>query len=479
MKKGMRERPRRKVRRQILRDAGIYGYDGIEDLVLACLALGEPLLLVGGPGSAKTTFAERLAAALKLRFWAYDASKALFEDVLGPFDPRGMMEGRVAYLQTDLTIWDKEFVLIDELSRANPSMQNKWLEVIQSRRVMGKGIDRLRFIVAAMNPTGLLGTMPLDEALAGRFTVIARVPEAMDMNVDDRRKVILNRSGLDGSGVAPVDAGPLPDLGRVIGRIRAAYPWAERVYGATAALYVDRLADYLKAKDALLDGRRLGKMYRALVALVATHRVMHDVSDLDGDGLLDLFLHGLEGTLPFETMGRTVSRVVIDGAHDFAAAAVSGRERRLLPMSDLLAAARRFIAGDEAFADPDAISLLVTRVAAATERPTRTEVALQAGAALVLLVGRQESLARVRPEARHRLMSCWRELSSLTPSRVTEFVDQSTGKDYETRLDEATLATVLRMAFNLASRLDRLPNVSCSFDEFGPKLVQTIEGGAS
>ena len=36
-----------------------------------------------------------------------------------------------------VTVWDKQFVLIDEINRAVPELQAKWLEIIRSRKIMG------------------------------------------------------------------------------------------------------------------------------------------------------------------------------------------------------------------------------------------------------------------------------------------------------------------------------------------------------
>ena len=74
----------------ILSQLGIFGWkEADENLVLASLLTGDPLLLVGNHGCAKTHVANKVAQALGRRFLVYDASKAMFEDVLGPGDPIG------------------------------------------------------------------------------------------------------------------------------------------------------------------------------------------------------------------------------------------------------------------------------------------------------------------------------------------------------------------------------------------------------
>ena len=48
----------------MLERLGIYGWRKLETPLLAALVSGEPVLLVGGHGTAKTTVVERLAGAL-------------------------------------------------------------------------------------------------------------------------------------------------------------------------------------------------------------------------------------------------------------------------------------------------------------------------------------------------------------------------------------------------------------------------------
>ncbi|MDI6642277.1 MAG: MoxR family ATPase, partial [Elusimicrobiota bacterium] len=158
---------------KILNKLGIYGLDEIEDIIIAGLVTGDPVLLIGKHGSAKTLLVRRIAQSLGYKFIAYDASKALFDDVVGFPNPQSLCEGTVDYISTPISIWDKEFVLIDEISRATPSMQNKWLEIIRSRQLMGKPVPNLKYVFAAMNPpVSYVGSIALDVALAGRFAFI-------------------------------------------------------------------------------------------------------------------------------------------------------------------------------------------------------------------------------------------------------------------------------------------------------------------
>ena len=91
----------------ILERLGIYGWnEQNENLLLAGILTGDPVLLIGTHGTAKTHLATKFAEALGKRFIAYDASKALFEDVLGYPDIKKLREGEVSYIPSKVTLWD-------------------------------------------------------------------------------------------------------------------------------------------------------------------------------------------------------------------------------------------------------------------------------------------------------------------------------------------------------------------------------------
>ncbi len=466
----------------ILSGLGVHGYEPIEDAFLAGLALGEPILLVGGIGAAKTRLAERTALALGMRFWAYDASKAVFEDVVGFPDPRAMQEGRVEYLDAPLTLWGKEFILVDELSRAPIGMQNKWLEVIQSRRLMGMALLDLQVIVAAMNPPGLVGTMPLDPALAGRFTFVLRVPEVHDLSDEDRKKVIASeRPGfaLHRGAQKPLPAEASSNaLVAFIRRTRGEMTWAEKTLRTSLVAYLDRVREYLNYWEVSLDGRRLGMMYRAILALAAVHRACERLPPDLARPPFDLFRHALDCTLPAPALGEDIPSMVLDAAHRHAVAASEGRERPVVVAGRFLDMVRDFLARQEAWMDQRDSALMVTRLVNALEHPTRVEPAVEAAAALAHLMARPEAHTRLDADTRNRLWCCWREATSLEPERANEFANQVARLEVGEELPERSRLALLRLAFRLAERLDEGPATHCDIEQIAPRLFEAVtEGG--
>ncbi|MBI3726513.1 AAA family ATPase [bacterium] len=255
-----KRRPARGRGASLVQGLGTYGYARIERNFLAGLVLREPILLWGPHGAGKTELCRRAAEALGLRFWAYDASKSMFEDVIGFPDPSSLESGTVGYVRTPLSIWDKEAVLIDELNRAQPSLQSKWLEVVHARQIMGCPLPQLQQLFAAMNPPSYAGTNPLDEALAGRFIAILRIPELKDMSPEDARSVIRREREVPLAG--PAAAAFLAAVEGARARLAAILPSVR----AGAEEYVVEVVQAFQARDVAIDSRRAGMLRRLIEA---------------------------------------------------------------------------------------------------------------------------------------------------------------------------------------------------------------------
>ena len=451
---------------------GVHGCRGIEDAVLAGLALGEPVLLIGSPGSAKTAMTERIAADMHLNFWAYDASKAMFEDIVGFPDPASLGRGEVRYVPTPLSLIGKQFILVDEVSRAHPALQNKWLEIIRSRRVMGMDLPALRTVFGAMNPAGLAGTVALDEALAGRFTFHVSVPEIGEMPQEDRHAVI---QAADASPLDPLDKSSR--LNWVVRAVCDRQPVVAERHGPRIVNYVDALSTYLAGKDWKLDGRRQGMILRGLVAYVAVREVFTG-HDLDAAALGGVIRQGLDNLLPFRAMGRDLPRLAIDGAHQYALAAMAGNARQL-PPSDLLAAAMQLVAGD-VVVDDDQLSLLVSRTLQAFDHPSGNDDGIRAGAAMIVMATSVDAVRRLPLEARQRLIVAFSDTLDLEPEDVQEFIDE-TVKQKSDELRPEVFNVVQRVSYNLTKRSNSGRfTAGTDFGDVASSMARLVfEGGAA
>ena len=273
--------------KSLLKQLGIYGWkEDDENLVLSSLLTGDPLLMIGSHGSAKTHIAYKMAQALNKHFIAYDASKALFEDVLGFPNVESLKNGRVEYVPSAVTVWDKQFILIDEINRALPELQAKWLEIIRSRKIMGFPTE-VKWVWAAMNPstdTRYNGTQIMDAALIGRFAIFLYPPEALDMEEDDRIRVVEHINGDDapslsewvqGANSRTVSSVQTGETGHCLTQVltRAAGHFVRlRAQFESLGMFLSRFSMLvMKETDGKvkLDGRRLGFMYRNLLAFRA------------------------------------------------------------------------------------------------------------------------------------------------------------------------------------------------------------------
>jgi len=315
-----------------LQELGLVGLEELELPILCSLVTGDPLLMVGKHGTAKTALAAVLAGALGQDFHAYDASKALFEDIIGFPNPDALGRGKLDYVPTSISLWDKSFILIDEISRANPQTQSKWLEVIRSRRLMGKKLNRLKYIFSAMNPPGdYQGAMPLDPALAGRFAFIIEMPSLAEMSLEERFGVI----GSVGSDDAPLSTQIFKrslafknqtGIEKSIKKIRSRLESVIKQYGPTVDNYLSSLIDAVSVNEEelkQLDGRRLGMMRRNILVALAANCPSRPRA------ISSLFKKILLQSLPHSALGKELPVHTYELAHyDAFASAVGGESEK-------------------------------------------------------------------------------------------------------------------------------------------------------
>jgi len=154
----------------------VVGYDKIEPVIVANVALGKSFILIGRHGTCKTTLARTLAQGYGGSSVVYDATKDDIISICGIPKTKALEEGRFEFARGERTIWGKQLIVIDELGRATKENQNILLEILQERTCFGQKLD-YKIVIATMNPETYAASLRLDEALLDRFYAVLPVPD--------------------------------------------------------------------------------------------------------------------------------------------------------------------------------------------------------------------------------------------------------------------------------------------------------------
>lgn len=310
----------------ILDKLGIYGWlQQDEHKVLGTLLTGDPILMVQTLGSAKSALAKALGKAMGVKVGVYDAAKSMFEDILGIPNPKKLTEGVFEPVETPVTIWDKEVVIIDEVNRADPEMQSKWLEFVRGRTIMGYE-TQCKWVIGAMNPIDYEGTNVMDPAYIGRFTFFLYPAHFLDMTEAARESVIRKVSDDDAPALrhwakelklkadgAIGDVTKYEDVGEMISNVLAAAAplYVEMVQDMEFMVhFLSRFSVALKeetskttAKDKetepiIIDGRRGGMLLRGILATRACEVAMSNLYGTRLHTLQDTALDCLKSAIP-------------------------------------------------------------------------------------------------------------------------------------------------------------------------------------
>jgi len=321
----------------------------VENGILAGLVLGDPVLLIGGPGSAKTDSVHMLGCALaeknrkdlnydskvrKFNHRVYDMSSCQFEDIVGIPSPEAMKEGKLEFLQTPITIWGKNLVCLDEINRSLSEIQSKLLELVRDRTVQGIKTG-VRYILACMNPFGDKGTNEMNGALVDRFMIYLNYKGFCDLEEDTRLQII-NRVGHSDATVLKsnskekfsIEIGDtvnehLAAVGEEIttltSRATEIYSDLEKDVGTTLSLIIDKVLQSLNnhmidQKDTersdLTSGRRAGLIYRGALATRAIELAKSEIYNTRVGTMFHHLMDVIPKCIPFGISGRMDPSVV-------------------------------------------------------------------------------------------------------------------------------------------------------------------------
>ena len=245
---------------------------------------------MGEHGVAKNQLVRKLSEALNASYSVYNASNFNLEDVVGIPIPVETEEGvHLEFVYNENSIWQAQFVLFDELSRATPDRQNRTLLILQERTVLGIKLEKLRWCWAAMNPSTndeeflleqdssqtneYIGTEQLDIALLDRFTFIIQVPTWQDFDYTTRKNVIFPNASKSDNKL---------NLNQLITQCKNTIPQVLETYKEQIVHYVIACMELLNQKANLYQTpRRSQMMANALVGIHAARLILNDGDDLD------------------------------------------------------------------------------------------------------------------------------------------------------------------------------------------------------
>ena len=287
---------------------GLIGFSALEAPLLAALATGSPLLLIGSHGTAKSLLLTRIAFALGLEFRHYNASLLNFDDLVG-FPVPGK-DGSLQYVQTPASIWGAQAVIFDEISRCRPDIQNKLFPLIHERRVQGLLLEQLRYRWAAMNPpstedddNGYLGSEPLDAALADRFAFVVTMPAWEQFSATQQLAVIQAHE-------QPIDPVDTLKLSNLLSRAERILVGLGEEFSEGVARYVQTVVALLLQAGVALSPRRANLLYRNVLAVNAAALALDPHSNA-----AEVTLLALRCSLPQVALGVAIPEIKLLSAH--------------------------------------------------------------------------------------------------------------------------------------------------------------------
>tara|TARA_B100000809_G_scaffold81608_1_gene79909 strand:+ start:276 stop:1772 length:1497 start_codon:yes stop_codon:yes gene_type:complete len=312
---------------EILERLGLVGMASIERVVLAALITGDPLLLIGAHGTAKSYLLLRICKALNIKWRHYNTSLLNYDDLVGY--PLPDKDGNLQFVQTPASIWGAEAVFLDEISRCRIDLQNKLFPIIHERRIQGIELPKLRYRWAAMNPpsgddndsldSDYLGSQPLDPALADRFAFVVETPGWEDLDEQQRREVITRSN-------APLEPSATEYLRGVVEVGQRLFPQVYEELLPQLAHYIQLVNDLLRVASWLRRGstssaadgenrialspRRAGMLARNIAAVHVASMVLDDSPKIEESARL-----ALRHSIPHRAEGLVVSELKLTTAH--------------------------------------------------------------------------------------------------------------------------------------------------------------------
>jgi len=169
--------------------------------VLSGLLSGEPVILVGEVGTAKTALIERLAKMIDARYFYYLLTRFTEPDeLLGTLDINALREGKYVR-RTEGKLPQAEIVFLDEIFKASSAIRNILLDIILNKRIFSDGVYIQLPMLALYTASNEISTDIEDMAFYDRLTIRCFVKSVSE---DSWEELIEKGILLDGGLEAPV-----------------------------------------------------------------------------------------------------------------------------------------------------------------------------------------------------------------------------------------------------------------------------------
>ncbi len=169
--------------------------------VLSGLLSGEPVILVGEVGTAKTALIERLAKMIDARYFYYLLTRFTEPDeLLGTLDINALREGKYVR-RTEGKLPQAEIVFLDEIFKASSAIRNILLDIILNKRIFSDGVYIQLPMLALYTASNEISTDIEDMAFYDRLTIRCFVKSVSE---DSWEELIEKGILLDGGLETPV-----------------------------------------------------------------------------------------------------------------------------------------------------------------------------------------------------------------------------------------------------------------------------------
>ena len=183
--------------KKVMQRIDIEGWEALDPIILAVLAMNGNALLVGFHGAAKSLIISRLGELLGKETQCILAPNLSIDDLTGvPWVAENEQE--LKFLTAGKAgIWRVQFLLIDEPNRAAPLTMGKLHSILHERRLLGIDLDNLEVIFAAINPltdddaTDDMGLLfPLSAPMLDRFYFFLQTPTLFELSEEELRRIL-------------------------------------------------------------------------------------------------------------------------------------------------------------------------------------------------------------------------------------------------------------------------------------------------